>query len=119
MHLYRASALVEPLKTNDVLDLIREQIKTFDDVKIYYALKQYKFKPFRKKSIELVKVCLAIESLGLPITSDLVNPFTQTEHYPTTRLHVLGDKHVLILKRKLGHRFHEWVMHPAFKQLIR
>lgn len=103
---------------DEALELIRDRIKTFDDVKIYYALRRYKFKPLRQKSLNTVKICLAIDSLGLPITSDLVNPFTQTEHYATTRLHVLGDKHVLILKRKLGTRLFEWILHPAFKKLI-
>ena len=84
----------------------------FDDVKLYYTCKELKI---YRKSLNVVKVVLALNVLGLPITEKTVTwvtGVTQTH----TALHNLGDKNVLAWKRKRG--ILEWVVSSWFLEKI-
>lgn len=93
-----------------------------DDVRIFYALHRYKAKRITHTTLELVMICVAIDKVGLPITSDIIRTLDPSLNRSNLvgRLHLLGDKHILVLKRKrkLRDRFYEWVLHPAFKGLL-
>lgn len=100
---------------DEALKLILDRAEEIDDVPLYYALRRYKFKPIRQGTVRHLKLCLAIDSLGLTITASLINAFQHTTHSWET-LHNLGDKNILVRKRKLG--LSEWIVHPAFKRLL-
>lgn len=107
----------QTLTIEDVLALIKEEAESLDDATIYYALRQYKYKPILRSTLPFVKLCVAIDGLGLIITSRLLESFYGGD--TLRRLHNLGDKHVLTLKRKLGQHALEWLVHPAFKKILR
>jgi len=102
---------------DEVLELIREAAEKVDDVKIYYALKQMRLKHVVPSTVNFLKFLVAISELGLPITSGLVSHVCNINLNETLRrLHTLGDRHVLILKRQTQKRY-EWILTPLFKKL--
>ena len=115
---------------NEVLEYIQEHYDHVDEVQVYYVLRQYHVRKLRESGRELVRWCVAIERAGFTITSPLLSYVTgRSIGNLISTLHNLGDRHILILKRKplarykqRGHeatRFFqhvalEWQVHPAF-----
>jgi len=110
------SGAEEGLTVDQLVDLIRKEAERLEDVKIYFALRQYHFRPITKKAVHLVKVCLSIDSLGFPITPRLIQSFVKWQL--RDQLHRLGDKHILVLKRRELPSTFEWTVHPTFKKLV-
>ena len=100
------------LSESEVINLIYQQMTKFDDVKLYYTCKELKI---YRKSLNVVKVVLALNVLGLPITERLVTLIIGTRQNHSA-LHNLGDKNVLVWKRK--HGILEWIVSPWFIEKI-
>ena len=107
------------MQVNELKKLVEEEVSKIEDYKVYYALREYKYKKISPQTIELTKVIIALDKLNIPITCDTVYYFGDTLSSKSNlylKLHNLGDKHVLLLKRKEG--LLEWIIHPCFKKLL-
>ena len=108
------------MQINELKKLVEEEFSKIEDYKVYYALREYKYKKISPQTIELTKVIIALDKLNIPITCDTVYYFGDTLSSKSNlylKLHNLGDKHVLLLKRK-ERGLLEWVIHPCFKKLL-
>lgn len=104
----------------EVLQLIRERIASINRTHVYYALRRYKYRPIREPTLDIVVFCLAIDSLGLPITYDLIQslrPHVTSPKCNYSSLHNLGDKNILVLRRE-RQRILRWLIHPEFKRIL-
>jgi len=102
------------MEIEEILQLVREEMKKIPEHDIYFRLKQYKVKRFREPTVRILQCAIALQRLGLPVTTGfLVNVLHLPYESVLGICHALGDKHVLILKRQ-GTKAHVWVVHPAF-----
>ena len=100
----------------EIIDQIRDAMKEIPNHKIYFTLRSMRLKYVRKETVELVKACVILDEIGLPITISLISSILNIpESAATTRLHNLGDKHVLILHRQ-GSRTFKWSLSNLFKK---
>jgi len=105
----------EAISIEQLLNMIREEMKKIEYHEVYYRLKQYKVKNFRPITVEIVRCAIALERLGLPVTTSLIVDTLHVQYVSVlTICHALGDKHVLLLKRKDSGKPLEWKVHPAF-----
>lgn len=100
-----------------IIKALKVTMENIDDVKLHFKLKQYQAK-YMHYSRDLLKACIAIDQLGFIITTNLTADLTgHTIGSLSTMLHNLGDKHLLVLKRRRGQAY-EWLLHPTFKALL-
>jgi len=87
-----------------------EEAEKIDDVKLYYRLKELKIRYIspRSTSFYVLKVIIALRRLRLPINSNVITWLFKDKSNIFAVLHNLGDKHLLILKRK--ERIYEWIL---------
>ncbi|MFZ7138786.1 MAG: hypothetical protein ACOWW1_10275 [archaeon] len=105
--------MISPLSEADIIALVKEEMNKLDDVRLFYTCRQFNVK---QKQLKYVRCLLALDELGLPINSLWVHDILQTDYRSAlVSLHNLGDKHVIVLKRKKGRQL-EWVLHPFFKK---
>jgi len=106
------------MEINKLKKAVNEEVSKIEDYKIYYLLKEYKYRKITPHTIHLTKVIIALDRLKIPITCDTVCYFGDMDYKENLylKLHNLGDKHVLLLKRKEG--ILEWTIHPCFKKLL-
>ena len=102
------------LRVEDVLALVHEKAKEVDDVRVYYALRKMKLRYLTPATVKVVKYAVALTELGLPITASLMTSLLKKVlESVMSQLHGLGDKHVLLFKRRGSGRY-EWTLSPAF-----
>ena len=108
-------------------EIIARLIETMNDIpddKIYFTLRQFRVKYIKPETVRVVGACLALQAYGLPVTTRLLCALLKLDPMLASgglaaRLHTLGDKKVLILKRpetlyRSGQ--YEWVVSPQFLQ---
>lgn len=105
-----------------IIEALKVTMENIDDVKLHFKLKQYRAK-YMDRSKDLLKACIALDQLGLTITTAITSALTNHSFESmSTMLHTLGDKHLIVLKRKAGYTkkgyFYEWLLHPTFKALL-
>jgi len=109
-------------KGNNTVDeiMVLMQSNKPSDVDVVWNLRRYKINRFGARTVRVTKAVLTLDAFGVPLVTRLVSKMSEGEvvdiNYGSTiaALHLLGDKHVLILKRhKSGYL--EYLMHPAFK----
>ena len=107
------------MQISELKTLVNEEVSKIEDYKVYYVLREYKFKKISPQTIELTKVLIALDKMKIPITCDTVYYFSDEPNKSNVylKLHNLGDKHVLLLKRK-ERGLLEWTIHPCFKKLL-
>lgn len=99
------------------IELIRDYYDKLENWRIVWAFKKLKMKFIREATVELMKVCLALNAYGLPITTRLASSILEKGVATIgMSLHILGDKKCLILKRGLTGSYgsNEWVVSPLF-----
>ena len=117
----------EAYTVEEVIDILRSLMHQIPYHEVYYKLKQYRVKRFRPQTVEVLRCCIALHQAGFPITVGLVCEILNKKYNDIAPiLHTLGDKHVLLLKRKpyeAGFYYAnplyrrsvlEWTLHPAF-----
>ena len=100
------------------MELVQDYAKKIEPTNVVFAFKRMRLKPIRETIVDLMKVCIAIHDFGLPITTETVSIVYGINRVNVTpRLHALGDKKCLLLKRsdikKVGHPL-EWTIDPIF-----
>jgi len=107
----------KPLSVQDVLMRVRLKIKEIDEVRLYYELRKRQIKYCRNTKI--LKIVIGLVVSGFPITSNLVKAMGEYNDVGDViaSLHLLGDKHLLVLKRVLGKRY-KWIPSAILKDII-
>ena len=114
---------VKSLSLEEIRYLVLKKAEEYPSVAIRKVLRDLKLPQIRSKTIELVRYCLALEDLGFPITShtacfiDRGEVTKEKVVVVLTRLHNLGDKHVLTLLRKDGNNL-RWIVSPLFRKKL-
>jgi len=108
--------MVSSLRPEDVMAIIEKKAKEVEDERVYFTLRKMKLKYIKPATIEVIKRIIALDELGLPVTARFMSSLLKKpEQDMLEQLHILGDKHVLVLKRKTG-RYYEWILSDIFKQ---
>jgi len=91
----------------EIIEQIRQLVPTFDDVKIYYTLRKMGAKFIRKETIDVIKILLACNSIGLRyVTPHMLHCIRRKDkdyysiysYLPEhSMLHTLGDKKIVNL----------------------
>ena len=109
------------------LEAIANIMEKIPNENVYGTMRSMKLRRIRTPTVNYMRACLALHSVGLPITSNLVAFLTKTLPFSAAdisatvcALHNLGDKHCIVLKRSDAQRRHyEWVVDPVFLEAYR
>jgi hypothetical protein len=107
---------VEALTVDELLRRVRRRAKEIYPTPIIYALRKMRAGKAQRRQVEVLRHAVALAELGLPITAHLIANLCGISYSSALNvLHALGDKHVLVLKRKdyKGGPF-EWLLSPVF-----
>jgi len=102
----------------------RRGLKNVDNHYFFFSLKEYGLRVINKKTLEVVKACWYLDKKGMWITASVVSHLIYQEptisNFNTVRgkLHILGDKRVVLLKGKQGSTLC-WTLHPDFRELLK
>jgi len=101
------------------VEIIRNKMEEIPVWKVYYTMKLMKLNPVTTTMAQRMRECVAIHLLGLPITTDLLGAVEgkqrkRQRYNLASRLHNLGDKHCLTLKRGITAKGLQWMVHPVF-----
>ncbi|RLI87722.1 MAG: hypothetical protein DRP01_00935 [Archaeoglobales archaeon] len=98
------------LTLDELKKRVYEEAEKIDDWKLYIHLRRLKIRRLTPnlRTFHILKVLIAMRRLHLPINSNTVTWIFPNEHNLFNKLHNLGDKHLIILKRK--ERTYEWIL---------
>lgn len=103
-----------PLTEDDVKKRVLEAMDKIPCERVYFELRKYRVRYIKEETIILVKCCMALRKVGLPITQRTVNWILgRDENSLLYSLHQLGDKKILVFKRDDKRRF-TWLLNPIF-----
>lgn len=103
------------MKLEDLLNELTERMKQIDETWLYYTTRKYKAKRI-VGSLDLLKAIIVLHEAKLSITSLLLSALINRDQSSiVASMHMLGDKHIVTLKRKLGNRHYEWLLNPQFE----
>jgi len=105
------------LGMDEVLKLIEQRFNDIEDHRIYYSLRDMKVRWIGSSGREMVKFCVAIDEMGLPITTPLVA--TLMDKAPSnvrTSLHHLGDKKIITLIHGGKSPIQKWFLSSIYKE---
>lgn len=83
------------LSQREAIEIIQDTINRIPEFVAYYSLRSYKVPRVRKASMRIVRACIALEFLGLHITTNLLEFVLGDKNKLYTILHRLGDYNVL------------------------
>lgn len=111
----------------ELIEMVRQEVEQVSYARVYYTLRLMRVRPVWKSHVEKVRVCLALQQLGIPITTHTVNACLPPELQSKSKciivsLHNLGDKHILTLLRDakmrsvkgMGNPHLRWIVSPVF-----
>ena len=108
------------LTQDQLKEKVIDYMSRIEDYLIYYPLRELKLKHIRDKTIETIKCCIVLDYIGLPITINLVSFILEVAHTSVSaRLHVLGDKRVLLLKGYTERSEMCYELYPAFDSILK
>lgn len=99
-----------------VVEILNKVAQESSDVPIWYGLKAWKFKPIRPDTLRFTKKLLIAHCAGFEaLTSKLVAYITSMDIGSIrSKLHILGDKHVLTWLRGKNEMEHRWRFNQDF-----
>lgn len=118
----------ESMTTEEVIKLVETMKEMFPYNETYWRLRTYRVKYIRETTVEVVRCCLAIQSLGIPInTRTIAYMLKKSDSSIVDMMHRLGDLNILVLKRR-GHAKNPktqfmrhvrlvWIVHPNFMKV--
>lgn len=108
-----------PITQMQAIEILKNVMNDIPYYKVYFTMREMKIKGIFKKTVELMRACLAINHVGLPITTKLVSSLLDKgRQTATVSLHILGDKQCLTMIRResstgAGLPIH-WLVNPLF-----
>jgi len=105
------------LDEEEILQMVRREMLKLDDSRIYFECRRAHIR-YIEKTLLTIKCVIALNNLGLPITTHTVSSVLKANTSSTVqRLHTLGDKNLIYLKRQSG-RCYTWVVAPWFLEKV-
>lgn len=106
---------------DELKKLVEERVERVDSEIVFFSLKELRIRRITKQAVELLRLLVVFDELGLPITTESVSWFRDTVNASIlSQLHVLGDKKVLIFtKGSSKDRMFRWLLEPRFRDLVR
>jgi len=103
------------MELQDLLDQIRAEYSNIQPEQVYFALRDYGVKRIYEQTVDVVRWCIAVDRVGIPITSSLLRSlcYNVGGQYMYQLLHRLGDFNVLTIIRD-RHRSHRYLVNPLF-----
>lgn len=100
---------------NEFIYELKRRADRIDNTRVYFVLRKMRLRPVRVHTVELVKLCIAINEAGLPITNTLMSSITnKTECNSNVTLHILGDRKILTILRDDKY-MNRWIISDMFK----
>lgn len=110
---------ITSISYGDAIKLIEKHYEEIPHYAIYYSMKQWGSPKVYKSTAKVVRMCVAIDDLGLPITSRMVSDLLdKNTNSLLTTLHNLGDQGILLLTSQTIGNALVWIVNPKFKELI-
>jgi len=102
------------LTVEELTARIRQEANEIPYERVYYTLKRMRTRHLKQETVEVVKLCMALQNNGLSITASFIAHLRNTLlGTALTCLHTLGDKHVLLLHRG-GYGALRWSLSDVF-----
>ena len=102
------------MNQEEIDNIVRSEMSKVEESSLYYYLKSKGIKYLSSHSLQIMRLALALDKLGLPVTVPLVSYYLEKDPSSVTRLlHALGDKHLLVLVRESCRPF-RWKVNRAF-----
>jgi len=106
-----------PMTEEELMTLIKTEMVKVNRDRVYFNLREMKLNRLCESTVDIVSTCVALEKLGLPITSELVSSIRKTGPVSAVAtLHGLGDKKVLTLIRGRRRKTLFWILSDVFKE---
>ena len=101
----------------EIKQLVTREREKFPYHQVYFTLKKLKLRHLTKKTVKNFRTMLAMDSLGLPITTYTLDFMKKKSCQNTSlsSLHNYGDRHLLILRRE-DKRNYRWELSSLTKQ---
>lgn len=78
---------------------INKVIQTYQPHEMFFPLKAYGVRHIRPSTIKIILVCVVIDYMGMPLTTNLISSITDTSVASVGQIMArLGDKNVLRLR---------------------
>ena len=116
-----------PVTQDELIFLVKEYLKKIPEQTVYYPLRLWGLKRIKKQTVQIVRACIALDDMKLPITANLVCAILGRQHSNATssmvvNLHGLGDKGVILLTKEsinIRGRPLVWIMNDEFRKTVR
>ena len=86
---------LQSLSLSDALQMIKRRAGEIDNTRVFICLKRMRFKPVRVKTVEDLKMLIALDEYHLPVTSHLWDSLTDSKGGNSSSslgiLHTLGE----------------------------
>ena len=105
------------MRQEKVIETIREMSDQIPHHHVYFTMRLLGMRRIMPATVNLAKVCITVEELGLPITINIISSITGKSGIDQ-RLHTLGDKGFLQLIEH-ENRQTKWKVNPVFMETYR
>ena len=86
------------MEMNEFIELIKESSNLIYNHEIFYSLKSYGVRRIRKEQINVLKVCLILDYIGLPITISFIDSVLGFKHDTSNMILArMGSKNIVLL----------------------
>jgi len=86
---------MQNMTQENIIRIIKETAEKVPEWVAFYSLRDYKVPRVRSASIKIIRTCIALELIGLPITTNLLEVVLGDRNKLYTILHRLGDYKVI------------------------
>lgn len=101
----------------EIIQLVLREMEKLNETKVYFECRRAKIR-YVYNSLPMIKCVVALQNLGLPISTRIVSfVLDKPQNNIIVKLHALGDKNILCLKRELG-KSYSWVVAQWFLERI-
>jgi hypothetical protein len=103
---------------DEALQVVRDESKRIENSTVYYEMRRWGARNVLPETVELMKMIIATDRMGLNITTSLMSILMDKQRSTImTSLHQLGDKGFIILQKEcLYNNNNYWKINKVFLQ---
>jgi len=106
------------LTMDDVYKMAMDKMDEIPHHRVYFSMREMKLRWISSETVDTIKCCIALEELGIPITTPMITLMRQKDGgVVRNSLHTLGDKQVLTMMRGSKFRVQRWILSPLFREI--
>jgi len=104
------------MNEDEFIKEVRTRAKKIENSTIFFEMRRWGLKNVLQETVEFTKILIAISSMGIPITSNMVSAIMDTTYgNALSSLHRLGDKNIIFLANG---KILTWTLNPEFKERL-